>query len=92
MAVILGSERALFNRYIVEADLNVDDFKIGKESDATWDHLQSGTGTVTVTYTPPTSATASTPTEIVRHYRDGVVPPPYVEFEQDLKMNIFKTR
>ena len=90
MAVILGSERALFDRYIVEADLNVDDFKIGKESDAIWDHLQSGTGTVTVTYTPPTSA--SIRTEIVRHYRDGVVPPPHAEFEHDLKMNIFKTR
>lgn len=93
MSVILGSERALFDRYIVEAELNVDDFDITKESDAPGDTQQMGTGTVTVAYTPPTSAAAtSKPTEIVRHYRHGVVPPPHVEFERELKMNIFKTR
>ena len=93
MPLILGSERALFDRYIVEAELNVDDFEITKESDAIGDIQQLGTGIVTVAYTPPTSAAAtSTPTEIVRHYRDGVVPPPHVEFERELKMNIFKTR
>ena len=93
MSLILGSERALFDRYIVEAELDVDDFKITKESDAPADMQQMGIGTVTVAYTPPTSAAAtSTPTEIARHYRDGVVPPPHVEFERELKMNIFKTR
>ena len=34
MSLILGSERKLFDRHIVEADLNVDDFKITKERDA----------------------------------------------------------
>jgi hypothetical protein len=34
MPLILGSERALFDRYIVEAELTVDDFKIAKERDA----------------------------------------------------------
>ena len=93
MPLILGSERALFDRYIVEAQLNVDDFKVSKETDAPGDMQQMGTGTVTVAYTPPTSAaTTSMPTEIARHYREGVVPPPHVEFERELKMNIFKTR
>ena len=92
MSLILVSERALFDRCIVEAELNVDDFKITKERDAPADMQQMGTGTVTVAYTPPTSAAAtSTPTEIARHYRDGVVPPPHVEFERELKMNIFHT-
>ena len=93
MSLILGSERALFDRYMVEAELNVDDFDITKESDAPGDTQQMGTGTVTVAYTPTTlAATTSKPTEIVRRYRDGVVPPPHVEFERELKMNIFKTR
>lgn len=93
MPLILGSERALFDRYIVEAELNVDEFEITKESDAPGDTQQMGTGTVTVAYMPPTSAAArKTPTEIVRHYRNGVVPPPHAEFERELKMNIFKTR
>ena len=34
MSVILGRERALFNRHIVEAQLNVDNFEITKERDA----------------------------------------------------------
>jgi len=41
------------------------------------------TGKVTVTYKP---------TGIARHYRDGVVPPPHVKFERELKMDEFKTR
>lgn len=93
MSVILGSERALFDRYIVEAELNVDDFYMTRESDAPGDTQQMGTGAVTVAYTPTTlAATTSKPMEIVRHYRDGVVPPPHVEFGRELKMNIFKTR
>ncbi len=87
------SELEDLKRCIVEAELNVDEFEITKESDAPGDTQQMGTGTVTVAYTPPTSAAATTtPTEIVRHYRDGVVPPPHVDFERELKMNIFKTR
>ena len=34
MSLILGRERALFDRHIVEADLSVDDFQITKERDA----------------------------------------------------------
>ncbi len=82
MSLILGSERKLFDRHIVEADLNVDDFKITKERDAPGITKLIGTGKVTVTYKP---------TGVVRHYRDGVVPPPHVEFERELKMNIFHT-
>ncbi len=94
MSLIHDSERALFNRHIVEAQLNVDNFEITKERDApgATKLIGTGTGKVTVTYTPPTSAAARTPTEIARHYRDGVVPPPHVQFERELKMNIFKTR
>lgn len=83
MSLILGSERALFNRCIIEAKLNVDDFKVTKERDAPGPIQQRGTGTVTVLYEP---------TGIARHYRDGVVPPPTVEFERELKKNIFKTQ
>jgi len=83
MPQILGSERALFHRCIVEAKLNVDAFDINKERDALGPIQQMGTGTVTVTYKP---------TGIARHYRDGVVPPPHVKFERELKMDEFKTR
>ena len=82
MSLILGSERKLFDRHIVEADLNVDDFKITKERDAPGITKLIGTGKVTVTYKP---------TGVVRHYRDGIVPPPRVEFGRELKKNIFKT-
>ena len=82
MPVILGRERALFDRHIVEADLNVDDFEITKERDAPGATKLIGTGKVTVTYKP---------TGIARHYRDGVVPPPHVEFKRELKKDIFKT-
>jgi len=83
MPLILGSELVLYTRCILEAKLNVADFEINKEGDAPGPRQQMGTGTVTVTYKP---------TGIVRHYRDGVVPPPHGEFEHELKMNIFKTR
>ena len=83
MPQILGSERALFHRCIVEAKLNVDAFEINKESDVPGAIHQMGTGTVTVTYKP---------TGIVRHYRDGVVPPPHVKFGRELTMDEFKTR
>jgi len=32
------------------------------------------------------------PTRIARHYRDGVYPPPHVEFERELKKDMFKMR
>ncbi len=83
MSLILGSERALFNRHIVEAQLKVDSFEISKERDAPGATKLIGTGKVTVTYKP---------TGIVRYYRDGVYPPPHVEFERELKKDIFKMR
>ena len=82
MSLILGRERALFDRHIVETNLNVDDFKITKERDAPGATKLIGTGKVTVTYKP---------TRIARHYRDGVVPPPHVEFKRELKKDKFKT-
>ncbi len=82
MSLILGSERKLFDRHIVEAHLNVDDFEISKETDAPGITKLIGTGKVTVTYKP---------TGIVRHYRDGVFPPPRLEFERELKKDLFKT-
>ena len=82
MSLILGSERKLFDRHIVEADLNVDDFEITKETDAPGTTMLIGTGKVTVIYKP---------TGIARHYRDGVFPPPRLEFERELKKDIFKT-
>ena len=83
MPLILGSERALFDRHIVEAKLNVDDFEITKERDAPGTTKLIGTGKVTVIYKP---------TGISCHYRDGVVPPPHVEFKRDLKKDMFKMR
>ena len=82
MSLILGTERALFDRHIVEADLNVDDFEITKERDAPGATKLIGTGKVTVTYKP---------TRIARHYRGGAFPPPHVEFKRELKEDIFKT-
>jgi hypothetical protein len=83
MSLIHDSERALFNRHIVEAQLNVDNFEITKERDAPRATKLIGTGKVTVTYKP---------TGIARHYRDGVYPPPHVEFERELKKDMFKMR
>ncbi len=83
MSLILGSERKLFDRHIVEIGLNVDEFKITKERDAPGITKLIGTGKVTVTYKP---------TGVVRHYRDGIVPPPHVEFSRELKKDLFKTR
>jgi hypothetical protein len=83
MSLILGRERALFDLHIVEADLNVDDFEITKERDAPGATTLIGTGKVTVTYKP---------TRIARHYRDGAFPPPHVEFERELKKDMFKMR
>ena len=94
MSLITDSEREDFKRCIIEADLFVDDFKLSEQKDA--GGPKDGyfrTGTVTVTYTPPTSAApTSKPTGIARTYRAGVVPTWPVEFERELKLNIFKTQ
>ncbi len=82
MSLILGSERKLFDRHIVEADLSIDDFEITKEIDAPGTTKLIGTGKVTVTHKL---------TGVVRHYRDGIVPPPHVEFDRELKKDLFKT-
>jgi len=83
MSVILGSERALFDRHIVGVNLNVDDFETTKERDAPGVTKLIGTGKVTVIYKP---------TGIARHYRDGMVPPPWLQFDLDLKGNLFRTQ
>ncbi len=83
MSLILGSERVRYDRVIVAAKLNVDDFEITKEEDAPGAIQHMDKGTVTVTYKP---------TEIARHYRDGVYPPPLLEFERELKKDMFKQR
>lgn len=83
MYLVLGSERALYNHYIVEARLKVTDFEVGKEHDVPGVGKRSGTGTVTVTYKP---------TGVARQYRDGVIPPPHLEFERELKEGLFESR
>lgn len=83
MYLVLGSERALYNHYIVEAQLKVADFEVVKEHDVPGTGKRSGTGTITVTYKP---------TKIARQYRDGVIPPPHLEFERELKQGLFVAR
>ena len=83
MSLILGSERALFDRHIIEANLKFNDFEITKEEDAPGATKLIGTGKVTVTYKP---------TRIARYYRDGAFPPPHVEFKSELKKDMFKIR
>ncbi len=88
MSLILGSERVRYDRVIVAAKLNVDDFEITLERDTPGSKEKSsmahiGTGWVTVTYKP---------TDIARKYRDGVFPPPHVEFDRELKKDMFKMR
>ncbi len=87
MSQILGSERLIYNRVIVAAKLNVDAFEITKEEDVPGTKgkgslREAGTGTIKVTYKP---------SGISSHYRDGVVPPPWLRFDLDLKGNLFKT-
>ena len=83
-----GMDRTHFDRVIVEAELNVDDFEISLKRDSPevkrTDSLpDAGTGTIKVTYSP---------TGISSHYRYSVVPPGHFQFERELKMNIFKTQ
>jgi len=87
MSLILGSKLAPFHRVIVEAELNVDDFEMTLERD--WPEVErtdslgdAGTGTIKVIYKP---------TGLTTHYRYGVVPPPWLQFDLDLKGNLFKT-
>ncbi len=83
MSLVLGSERTLFDRHIIEADLNINNFEITKESDASGAKKLLGTGKVTVIYKL---------TGIVRHYRDGIYPPPHIEFDRELRKDIFTMR
>ncbi len=69
---------------IVEAELNVDDFKLTEQLDP--DAPKKGdfpTGTVTVTYTP---------TGVARSYDAGGGSTWSAKFERDLNLNVFKTR
>ena len=88
MSIFVGAERAPFHRCIVAAKLNVDAFDITLERDTPGSKGKvslgdTGTGTLKVTYMP---------TGVSTHYRFGIVPPAYLEFETDLKSNIFKTQ
>ena len=88
MSMRKGSKLASFHRVIVEAKLNLDAFEIILERDtrgsegkgSLWD---GGIGTIKVTYKP---------SGISSHYRDGVVPPPWLKFDLDLKGNLFRTQ
>ena len=87
MSMLIGIERAPFHRCIVAAKLNIDAFEITLERDTPGSKENgsledTGTGTLKVTYKP---------TGVSTHYRYGVVPPAYLEFEADLNANIFKT-
>jgi hypothetical protein len=88
MYLVLGSERANFDQYIVEAELNVNAFEVSKEEDAPGSKGfgslgDAGTGTIKVTYKP---------SGVSSRYRDGVIPPPWLQFDLDLKRNLFKTQ
>ena len=88
MSILVGVEREPFHRCMVAAKLNVDAFEITLERDTPGSKRKgslghTATGTLKVTYKP---------TGVSTHYRYGVVPPAYLEFEADLKSNIFKTQ
>ena len=83
MSLILGSEQVRYDRVIVAAKLNVDDFEITKENDAPGAIQHMGTGTVTVTYTP---------TRVARSYDASGGSTWSAKFERDLNLTIFKTR
>ncbi len=87
ISMVKGSKLASFHRVIVEAELNIDAFEITKEEDAPGikgkgSPGDAGIGTIKVMYKP---------TDVSAHYRDGVVPPAHLQFESDLKLNLFKT-
>ena len=88
MSIFVGVEREPFHRCIVAAKLNVDAFDITLERNTPGSKGKgslgdTGTGTLKVTYKP---------TGVSTHYRYGIVPPAYLEFETDLKSNTFKTQ
>ncbi len=85
--MVKGSKLASFHRVIVEAELNIDAFEITLERDTRGSEGKgrlgdAGIGTIKVTYKP---------TDVSAHYRDGVDPPAHLQFEADLKLNLFKT-
>ncbi len=88
MSMDKGSKLASFHRVIVEAKLNIDAFEITLERDTRGTKGKgslgdAGTGTIKVTYKP---------SGISSQYRDGVVPPPWLKFDLDLKGNLFRTQ
>ncbi len=88
MSMFIGVEREPFHRCIVAAKLNVDAFDITLDRDTPGSKRKgslgdTGTGTLKVTYKP---------TGVSTHYRYGIGPPAYLEFETDLKSNIFQTQ
>ncbi len=87
MSMDKGSKLASFHRVNVEAKLNIDAFEITLERDTRGSEGKgslgdAGTETIKVTYKP---------TDVSAHYRDGVVPSANLQFEADLKLNLFKT-
>ncbi len=88
MPLFPDMDRRHFDQVIVEFDLDIDDFEISLERDSPevkrTDSLpDAGTGMVTVVYKP---------TELSRKYRYSVVPSAEVQFERELRMDLFKTR
>ena len=81
MSQIEGRDRMHFDACIAEKGLAVESFEISEERDKPGATKRLGTGWVSVLYKPA---------EISRQYRNGVVPPPHVEFARELKMNWFQ--
>ncbi len=84
MSLITDSERADFERVIVQAGLDVDDFELTEQRDESGPKEQHvRTGRVTVTYKPM---------GITCSYHAGHVSAWLMEFEHDLKRKAFQTR
>ncbi len=88
MPLFPDMDRRHFDQVIVEFDLDIDDFEISLERDSPevkrTDSLpDAGTGMVTVVYKP---------TELSRKYRYSLLPSAEVQFERELRMDLFKTR
>jgi len=81
-------DRTRFDQCIVEEGLNIDDFEITLKRDSPeverTDSLpEAGLGTIKVIYKP---------TGVTTHYRYGVVPPEHLQFDRNLKGNLFKNQ
>jgi hypothetical protein len=76
MSLNPGSERFIDNRHIREAEFDGADFGITRQSDVPGMKYQPGIATVMVTHKP---------TDTTRQHRGAVYPPPFLEFERDLK-------